>query len=74
MADDSHQYPVGSPMASIAGIAESILERDDLSEDVAIRVRAIRDLALHALRQADRGDRESGEAASPGVERAWSLR
>jgi hypothetical protein len=42
-------------LASIAGIAESILERNDLDEELTTRLRAIRDLALGAL-QADRAD------------------
>jgi hypothetical protein len=52
MADaEAHSsYPLGSPLASIAGIAESMLERNDLDEDIATRLRAIRDLALDALR------------------------
>ena len=48
-------YPLGSPLASIAGIAESMLERNDLDEELTTRLRAIRDLALDALR-ADRPD------------------
>jgi hypothetical protein len=57
MADtEAHSsYPLGSPLASIVGIADSMLERNDLDEDVATRLRAIRDLALDALRT-DRGD------------------
>ena len=50
---ESHQYRLGSPLASIAGIAEATLERDDLDEDVATRLRAIRDLALDALARAE---------------------
>jgi hypothetical protein len=59
---EAHQYRLGSPLASIVGIAEATLERDDLDDDVATRVRAIRDLALDALRKAERGDPESGQA------------
>jgi hypothetical protein len=58
---EAHQYRLGSPLASIVGIAEATLERDDLDEDVATRVRAIRDLALDALRKAERGDSQSGQ-------------
>jgi hypothetical protein len=58
---EAHQYRLGSPLASIVGIAEATLERDDLEEDVATRVRAIRDLALDALRKAERGDSQSGQ-------------
>jgi hypothetical protein len=59
---EAHQYRLGSPLASIIGIAEATLERDDLDDDVATRVRAIRDLALDALRKAERGDPESRQA------------
>jgi hypothetical protein len=59
---EAHQYRLGSPLASIVGIAEATLERDDLDDDVATRVRAIRDLALDALRKAERGDPESRQA------------
>jgi len=64
MPDDAeaHQYRLGSPLAAIVGIADSALERDDLDEDVATRVRAIRDIAFDALRKAERGDPESGQA------------
>jgi hypothetical protein len=48
---------------SIARIAEATLERDDLDDDFATRLRAIRDLALDALAAAERGD--SGSAARP---------
>jgi 23S rRNA maturation mini-RNase III len=43
MPDDTeaHQYRLGSPLAAIVGIADLTLERDDLEEDVATRVRAI---------------------------------
>jgi hypothetical protein len=63
MPDDTeaHLYRLGSPLASIVGIADSILERDDLAEEVATRVRAIRDIAFDALRKAERGDLESGQ-------------
>jgi hypothetical protein len=64
MPDDAeaHQYRLGSPLAAIVGIADATLERDDLDDDVATRVRAIRDIAFDALRKAERGDPESGEA------------
>lgn len=48
-------YRLGSPLASIAGIAESVLQRNDLDEDLTTRLRAIRDLALEAM-MADRQD------------------
>jgi hypothetical protein len=64
MPDDTeaHQYRLGSPLASIVGIADAMLERDDLDDDVATRVRAIRDIAFDALRKAERSDPESGQA------------
>jgi hypothetical protein len=67
MSDDTeaHEYHLGSPLASIIGLADATLERDDLDEDVATRVRAIRDIAFDALRKAERGDAESGRAWPP---------
>jgi hypothetical protein len=64
MPDDAeaHQYRLGSPLAAIIGLADATLERHDLDEDVATRVRAIRDIAYEALRKAERGDPESGQA------------
>lgn len=51
---EAHQYRLGSPLASIAGIAEATLEREGLDDEVATRLRAIRDLALDALARAER--------------------
>jgi hypothetical protein len=51
---ETDQYRLGSPLAAIAGIAESTLERNDLDQEVATRLRAIRDLALDALGTAER--------------------
>ena len=34
---------------------------DNLDDDVATQVRAIRDIAFHALRKAERGDPKSGQ-------------
>jgi hypothetical protein len=64
MPDDTeaHQYRLGSPLASIIGFADATLERDDLDEDVATRVRAFRDIAFDALRKAERDDPNSGQA------------
>ena len=56
---EAHLYRIGSPLASIVGIAEATLERNNLDDDVAMRLRAIRDLALGALAMAERGDSES---------------
>src|SRR5438128_2457935 len=41
---EAHEYRLGSPLASIIGLADATLEREDLDEDVATRVRAIRDI------------------------------
>jgi hypothetical protein len=46
---EPHAYRVGSPMASIVGIAERTLQRPDLDEEARVNLRAIRDLALAAL-------------------------
>jgi hypothetical protein len=64
MPDDTeaHEYRLGSPLASIIGLADAALEREDLDDDVATRLRAIRDIAFDALRKAERGDRESGQS------------
>ena len=59
---EAHQYRLGSPLASIIGIADATLERDNLDEGVATRVRAIRDIAFDALRKAERDDPKSGQA------------
>jgi hypothetical protein len=56
---EAHLYRLGSPLASIAGIAEATLEREDLDDDLVTRLRAIRDLALDTLAKAERGDSES---------------
>jgi hypothetical protein len=60
---EAHQYRLGSPLASIIGLADATLERNDLDEDVATRVRAIRDIAFEALRKAERDDPEPGPDA-----------
>jgi hypothetical protein len=64
MPDDAeaHQYRLGSPLASIIGLADATLESEDLDQDVATRVRAIRDIAYDALRKAERGEAQPGEA------------
>jgi hypothetical protein len=51
---EAHQYRLGSPLASIAGIAEATLQRNDLDDEVVTRLRAIRDLALDALANAEK--------------------
>jgi hypothetical protein len=54
---EPHAYRVGSPMASIVGIAERTLQRPDLDEEARVNLRAIRDLALAALEAEEpRGD------------------
>jgi len=64
MPDDTeaHQYRLGSPLASIVGIADATLEIDDLDGDVVTWVRAIRDIAFDALRKAECDDPKSGQA------------
>jgi hypothetical protein len=47
----AHAYRLGSPLASVAGMAERVLERTDLSEAVRAEMRAIRDFALQALEE-----------------------
>jgi hypothetical protein len=51
---EPHAYRLGSPLASVVGIAELTLQRTDLSEDVRASLRAIRDLALDALEAEER--------------------
>lgn len=51
---ESHGYRLGSPLASVVGMAERVLERTDLSEAVRADIRAIRDLALEALEEEER--------------------
>jgi len=43
---EAHEYRLGSPASSIVGIAEGLLQRDDLNDELVTRLRAIRDLAL----------------------------
>lgn len=43
---EAHEYHLGTAAASIVGMSQQLLERDDLSEEIKTRVRAIRDLAL----------------------------
>ena len=52
MADDveAHEYRLGSAAASIVGMSQQLLQRNDLSEEIKTRVRAIRDLALEIVR------------------------
>jgi hypothetical protein len=49
-----HEYMLGSPAASILGIADRLLERKDLDADVAAHIRAMRDLALEIVRESER--------------------
>lgn len=62
---EAHLYRLGSPLAAIAGIAESTLERNDLDQEVVTRLRAIRDLALDALGTAERRDAEATPPRPP---------
>jgi hypothetical protein len=61
---EAHQYRLGSPLASIAGIAEATLQRNDLDDEVVTRLRAIRDLALDALARAE-SPRQTDPGGSP---------
>jgi hypothetical protein len=51
---EPHEYPLGSPLASIVGIADMLLRRENLDPDVVTHVKAIRDLALDMVREAER--------------------
>ena len=51
---EPHAYRLGSPLASIVGMAERTLQRADLDEEVRADLRAIRDLALSALEAEER--------------------
>jgi len=54
MADPgSRDFRLGSPAASIVGITQQLLERDGLDEDLAVHLRAIRELALELAREAE---------------------
>lgn len=46
---DAHRHRYRSPIAAIVGLAEAALMRDDLDEDLAKQLRAIRGLAQEAL-------------------------
>ena len=55
MADvEAHEYRVGSPASSIVGIAEGLMQRDDLNDELVTHLRAIRDLALEIVVEAER--------------------
>ena len=58
----SHAYRLGSPLASVIGIAERILQRSDLPAEVRMDLSAIRDLALEAL---EAEERSSGRDPGP---------
>jgi hypothetical protein len=64
MSEDGepHGYRLGSPLASIVGIAERTLQRADLDEEVRVDVQAIRELAFGALEAEERGS--GGASAS----------
>jgi hypothetical protein len=51
---EAHEYRLGSPASSIVGIAEGLLQRDDLNDELVTRLRAIRDLALEMVLEAER--------------------
>lgn len=51
---EPHEYQLGTPLASIVGIADMLLRKEDLDPDVRTHVTAIRDLALDMVREAER--------------------
>jgi signal transduction histidine kinase len=51
---EAHQHRLRSPIAAIVGLAEASLQRDDLDQDLVAHLRAIRELALDALGEAQR--------------------
>jgi len=54
MADSpAEEYRLGSRAASIVGMTQQLLDRDDLDEEAATRLRAIRELALELVREAE---------------------
>ena len=62
---EPHQYRLGSRAASIVGMADGLLSREDLDEDVVTRLLAIRDLALELVREAEsRPQSGSGDVRS----------
>jgi signal transduction histidine kinase len=61
---DAHRHRYRSPIAAIVGLAEAALLRDDLDEDLAKQLRAIRGLAQEAL-DADERREERGPRSRP---------
>jgi signal transduction histidine kinase len=65
---DAHRHRYRSPIAAIVGLAEAALLRNDLDEDLAKQLRAIRGLAQEALvadeRREERRRRPTGPAAT----------
>lgn len=54
---DNRDFRLGSPAASIVGMTQQLLERDGLDEDVAVHLRAIRELALELVRETEHNGR-----------------
>jgi hypothetical protein len=50
---EAHGYRLGSPAASILGMTQQLLDRGGFDEETATRLRAIRDLALELVREAE---------------------
>jgi hypothetical protein len=46
-------YRLGSRAASIVGMTQQLLDRGDMDEEAATRLRAIRELALELAREAE---------------------
>jgi len=53
---EAHQHRLRSPIAAIVGLAEASLLRKDLDQDLVAHLRAIRELALDALGEAQRSE------------------
>jgi hypothetical protein len=58
---EPHGYRLGSPAASIVGMTQQLLDRGGFDEEVATHLRAIRDLALELVREAELNNRGTQE-------------
>jgi hypothetical protein len=55
---EAHEYHLGTPAASIVGMSQQLLDRDDLSDEIKTRMQAIRDLALEIVQGDGLPDRD----------------
>jgi signal transduction histidine kinase len=64
---EAHRHRYRSPIAAIVGLADSILMRSNLDEDLARQLQAIRALAQEALEADDarRARRARGDRSPP---------